>query len=164
VAVLPVNWERYRERGPGGGLAWLARQGVQRQAARPAVPILAQLSVLKGAALLAALTLHLRTELAQVLGYASPEQVDLEQRFTHMGVDSLLAVDLRNRLESQLAMALPVTLLFDHSDLGTLAAELARRLEHSASNDPAVAAVVEAVAGLSDEEAERLLSEESARG
>jgi myxalamid-type polyketide synthase MxaB len=164
VAVLPVAWQRYQQGGPGGGLPFMSRMTAAQPSAAPSVRVLEQLAALTGEPLREALLAHLRAELARVLGYASPEQVDPEQRFTEMGVDSLLAVDLRNRLEAQLATALPVTLLFDHPDLRQLAAHLAKQFDRSAQDDPEVQALIDSVAGLSDAEAERLLAEERAHG
>jgi acyl transferase domain-containing protein/NAD(P)-dependent dehydrogenase (short-subunit alcohol dehydrogenase family)/acyl carrier protein len=66
-----------------------------------------------------------RAELATVLGHADPAQLDAERTFGELGVDSLLAVELRTRIGSALALALPATLLFDHPDLDRLARHLA---------------------------------------
>lgn len=68
----------------------------------------------------------LATELARVLEYGSAEDVDRDKKFTHMGMDSLLAVDLKNRLESALGESLPATTLFDHPTISALAEHLAR--------------------------------------
>ncbi|MEU0054781.1 type I polyketide synthase, partial [Streptomyces sp. NPDC006309] len=55
-----------------------------------------------------------RAQLATVIGRDSAEGIDPDQPFKGFGVDSLLAVQLRNRLHSVTGLRLPATLVFDH--------------------------------------------------
>ncbi|MET9957431.1 type I polyketide synthase, partial [Streptomyces sp. NPDC006339] len=55
-----------------------------------------------------------RTQLAAVIGRDSADGIDPDQPFKSFGVDSLLAVRLRNRLHSVTGLRLPATLVFDH--------------------------------------------------
>jgi hypothetical protein len=45
-----------------------------------------------------------------------------------MGMDSLMALDLRRRLEAALGLSLPATLAFDHPNVQAMTTDLARRL------------------------------------
>ena len=53
-----------------------------------------------------------------------------------IGLDSLMAVELRNALTRSLGQPLPATLLFDHPTLDALAAHLAQRLDLDAEVSP----------------------------
>ncbi|RCG15240.1 hypothetical protein DTL70_30710 [Streptomyces diacarni] len=60
--------------------------------------------------LLEAVTRHV----ADVLALDSRDRVDVERGFLQMGFDSLMAVELRNRLSRAVDQRLPSTVVFDH--------------------------------------------------
>jgi acyl transferase domain-containing protein/acyl carrier protein len=84
----------------------------------------AQLAELAEPARTAAVTELVRTAVAAVLGHASAAAIDQEQTFTELGVDSLTAVELRNRLQRQTGLRLPATLVFDYPTSRAVAGHL----------------------------------------
>jgi acyl carrier protein len=59
-----------------------------------------------------------------VLKFAPSQLPDLHQGFFDMGMDSLMAVELKNRLEIILGRSFPATLVFEHPTIDSLARHL----------------------------------------
>ncbi|MEV6766584.1 SDR family NAD(P)-dependent oxidoreductase [Streptomyces sp. NPDC051105] len=68
-------------------------------------------------------------EVAAVLGHEDAGAVDPERPFKELGLDSLGAVRLRNRLSQATGLTLPSTLVFSHPSVPALAAHLRSLLE-----------------------------------
>nr|MDT0663501.1 KR domain-containing protein [Micromonospora sp. DSM 115978] len=65
-----------------------------------------------------------RTHVAAALRYENPDAVDRYRSFRDLGFDSLVAVDLRNRLRAATGLRLAATLVFDHPTPDALANRL----------------------------------------
>lgn len=68
---------------------------------------------------------RVRRILAELLAFDDPEAIDAEQGFFTLGLDSLRAVELVERLQAELGRTLPQTLAFDYPNLHALASHLA---------------------------------------
>jgi acyl transferase domain-containing protein len=128
------------------------------------------------------LTEAVRQEVARVLNVDAEELRDPYAGLMDLGLDSLMAVELRTALTERLALSrtLPATLVMDHPSMNAIAVYLERELQDApvtapragaapeaahasfgATNGPAVAAAAPAAEpALSDEQAIDALSEE----
>jgi polyketide synthase 12 len=61
-----------------------------------------------------------RAEVAAVLKLPNLDNLHEGKRLDELGMDSLMAVDIRRRLETRLTMQLPATVVFDHPSCGEL--------------------------------------------
>jgi 8-amino-7-oxononanoate synthase len=71
---------------------------------------------------------HIREQIAKVLGFADPEDVDTEEKFADLGMDSLMAVEFKNNLQTSFGNAISLTAAFDYPNVELLTAYLAQEL------------------------------------
>ncbi|BAZ49185.1 beta-ketoacyl synthase [Nostoc sp. NIES-4103] len=64
---------------------------------------------------------HIRSVVAEVLGWHQSEPIDLHKEFFQLGMDSLTSLDLKNRLQSSLRYSLPSNLAFKYPTVALLA-------------------------------------------
>jgi acyl carrier protein len=106
-----------------------------------------------------------------VLGLDAQRAVDPAMPLAEWGLDSLLAVELRNVFASAFGRPLPATLLFDHPTIDALTDHLISEVLGPSSTPPAAeapaqavgkarggAAMVDSIQDLTDEEVERQLA------
>jgi len=96
----------------------------QHPEARPAVGDLrGELAAAPPAERAERLAAHLQDQLGELMGFGA-ERPDPQRGFIELGVDSLMAVTLRDRLQTSLGVELPVTFIFDHPTIEVLAEHL----------------------------------------
>ncbi|MFV6029065.1 SDR family NAD(P)-dependent oxidoreductase [Streptomyces sp. NPDC056264] len=71
---------------------------------------------------------EVRATTAAVLGHAGPDDIGATRAFRELGMDSVTAVELRNRLAAATGVRLPATLIFDHPHPTAVARLLRREL------------------------------------
>ncbi|MGV5039269.1 type I polyketide synthase, partial [Streptomyces sp. NRAIS4] len=124
--LAPMRLDRAAR--PAGGPVPAVLRGLVRQAPAPAAGAsaapTAALAALSGPDREKALLALVRAEAASVLAYDSPAAVAEHRTFAELGVDSLAAVELRNRLSGTTGIPLPAAVVFEYATPVALAAHL----------------------------------------
>lgn len=159
VAVLPVDWDRYLARvPPGSNLSFLERVASLASVKAKPPQLLLDLQQAPAHKRKTMLIQRLRGLLAKVIGL-TPGQINPQRGFADLGLDSLMAVEMRNLLQAGLGCSVPITVAFDYPTVAALADYLLETLQLKADKAPSQvlgAAPTEAAAsqGLSGAEPE----------
>jgi myxalamid-type polyketide synthase MxaB len=118
---------------------------------------------------------YVRSQIAKVLGLSSIEAIQPRQRLFDLGLDSLMAIELKNQLEANLGQSLRSTLLFDYPTLEALVDYLAQEMgleespelpelsEAEFEQDEELDAFLAQIAQVSDREIKQQLTESRAQ-
>jgi acyl carrier protein len=109
---------------------------------------------------------HIKEQVARVLGLAA-SRIDAQKPLRNMGIDSLMTLELRNRLEATLKLSLPATLVFNYPTVTALTGHLAEKMGVPLEADKAQAAQTaektdkaDNLENLSRDEVEAMLADE----
>jgi hypothetical protein len=115
-----------------------------------------------------------QAEVARTLGTSAGRAIDSQQGLFQLGMDSLMAVDLKGRLEAGIGRGLPSTVVFNHPTIDALTdfllGELSETTPAAGSNGASIAEPDVAPAQelpdldeLTEDELEQLLADRLAR-
>ncbi|MGB0694795.1 MAG: SDR family NAD(P)-dependent oxidoreductase, partial [Rhodospirillaceae bacterium] len=152
LCVADVDWTRFaplhaavRPRRLLDRVVALPRNGAVAPAnvGVPTAPWLADLAGSKGDDRLRALDTKIGVLVAAVMGRAAWDMPGRDDRLFDLGLDSLMAVELRKKLAAASGQTLPATVVFDHPTTARLAAFLAERMPAREGTPEAAAAGAE---------------------
>jgi acyl transferase domain-containing protein/acyl carrier protein len=177
AAILDVDWRRVAS-GPDAATPFFAELVAASAPAKSAVPVAtaargSMRQELESTAVedrIDRLTAHVRDQVRRVLGLGESVAIRSDRGFAQLGMDSLMSVELSNRLSESLDCRLQSTLAFEHPTIEALTAYLANQVlqfEEPKTADSAPDAaeqarvrLLEDVERLQDDEVERSLAEE----
>ncbi len=119
VGVVPIEWSAWSDR--VASWPFLADWKQTTQTAESSKSeFLLQLEAAVPSERQEILVAHVRLQVAEILQLTSSQKVDLKQGFFDLGMDSLMALELRSRLQKSLQCNLPATLTFKYPTLKSL--------------------------------------------
>lgn len=171
LAVVPIDMERLKASWPEAAerpmLAELmaplqqaaARHAVQPPADAKPSSIREAFDVADPAARRRVLEDYVAAEMGRVL-QLSPSELDMRRPLNTLGIDSLMAVELRNRLESDLPVRVQIVSLLEGSSPDDLVDKLLSQLPDTSKETPdRVSRALQTVQELSDDAVRALLAE-----
>jgi NADP-dependent 3-hydroxy acid dehydrogenase YdfG len=131
AAVLPVDWHRALEGFASGTeppilseIAVTVR--AMRSSQSGSTPIRSRLVESSAEQREELLLTYLREQIARALGMASADKLDMDLPLSQAGFDSLIAVELRNRIDMDLDISLAPGVLFGDTTVRQIASEVSR--------------------------------------
>jgi myxalamid-type polyketide synthase MxaC len=176
VAAMSTDWGQYADSlPPGHGASLLSR--VFRSEVVPAgkTPTTKQPALLERLRQAPpqkrrqVLEEYVRAQALKVLGLGPSFKLDPQQGLATFGMDSLMTIEFKNRLQVSVGKALSSTIVFDHPTVAALAQYLDQHVLRDAEDSTAAAAGAEMknqasglieVTEMSEEEAEAILAKE----
>jgi acyl carrier protein len=129
ATVASIDWSVFKDvfeaRGPRPFLANVGTPAAAAAATGPSTEVEA-LGRVPAAERKEKLEAYLQGHVAAVLGFKDGRRPDVRQGFFALGMDSLMAVELRNRLGRAFGRRFAATLVFDYANIRLLAGYLAR--------------------------------------
>ncbi len=171
IAVMPIDWRTFAETSLADHplVADLCRSRISGATVRGASAemIVAQLAAAAPERRRDLLEAHVQRHLAAVLKVPF-EKIDPLRPLGSLGLESLLALELRGRLERTTGLQLSATMVWNHPTVRALSVYLAKRLDVTLGSDGAIpeapaaastSAVTTTLADVTDEQALRALQE-----
>jgi acyl carrier protein len=176
VGVMSVNWQQYSDLlTPAHRFTLLSKvcrvevrsASEPQKTAQPA--LLERLRQAPAKKRRQTLEAHVRDQAIKVLGLSPSFKLDLNQGLATFGMDSLMTIELKNRLQASVGKTLSSTIVFDHPTVAALAEYLEQNVlrEQEDSKEAASEAKLHdqnveliEVTELSEEEAEAMLAKE----
>ncbi|AOX01784.1 beta-ketoacyl synthase [Moorena producens PAL-8-15-08-1] len=129
VSVFPVNWFQFLQQFPGNKIpTFLSEIAIQMELSEKIAPkqseLLDKLKQVNQQERINLLIAYLTDVVAKVLHLNNTNLPDINQGFFDMGMDSLMAVEFGNRLQSDLGVFLSSTTVFEYSNIKELAVYL----------------------------------------
>ena len=173
IAVLPIRWKGFLKRFEGIEIPAVLNHFVSADeqgtdngpAEKPELVI--RLEEADADERLKILTEYLRQRTVNVLGLDENYPLDPKKPLSEMGLDSLMAIEMKNALDRGVGKKLPATMVFNYPTIEALAgylltdvlklAEAETEDEAESGNEKEMDKTIDEIENLSDEEAEALL-------
>lgn len=175
VGAVSIDWSQYVDSLPTPQRSRLFTKLLNRTpkspdqpAAKPIqkVALLEQIAAVPARNRRTVLEGHVREQAIKVLGLKPSFKLDPHQGLATLGMDSLMTIELKNRLQASVGKTLPSTIVFDHPTVAALALYLEKQVfgfddpEQQPGKDARVQAQATDLEEMSDDEAEAILLKE----
>jgi myxalamid-type polyketide synthase MxaB len=137
VGVFPMNWSMFMRQFPVGQEPPFVSTMQRRlpQQAKPAIgtDIVRQVQATSAGERHDLLITYIDSQLTQVLGLDASQTLSSDQYWRELGLDSLMTVELKNRLDRTLHVSIPLETIMQEATTRLLASMVLQRLEDKAA-------------------------------
>ncbi len=129
AAVMSIDWQKWQESYPIFKEVSLLKQLMSESLYQSSTKVdrhrisLADLTSAGPEEQIVILQSYVTETIVNIMG-SSASKLDIQQRFPNMGLDSLMAVELKNRIESDLGINIPITYFLENASVISLSARL----------------------------------------
>ena len=120
VGVLTINWAKFFDQNTGQAPPFLEELAVTTNTPIEKSLLRQQLEAVPSHQRYALLLTHVQTQIAKVLDLPIAEDIAPQQGLAELGMDSLMAVELRNRLQTSLDCAVSASVAYDYPTVTAL--------------------------------------------
>jgi len=168
IIVMPVNWDLFAQWAYQPFYSYFKKE--QKTKSIEHIDFFKKLSSLSGIELREFLTSFLQSQITKILLFKDEQSIDIHDKFFDIGMDSLTALELKNRMQIILGRMLPSTLLFKYTTIDKLVDYMYELLnldeegltdkndEGQSDNDEED--IFDEIKGLTDDDLEALIDEE----
>ncbi len=168
VAVFPVNWKKFLQQFPIYRNNESLSEIIKQNDLQPKVSLWEQLAPITPKKRKALLTEKIKEDVTLSLGLNSQQNLDTQLGFFDLGMDSLMALEFRNRLQTRLGRSLSNTLTFDYPNIEAITNYILKEFEdetetngkHKKSEKPTEDNQWKELEQLSDEDLSALIDSE----
>ncbi len=147
VGVFPMNWSMFMQQFPTGQeppfVSQMQHRRPQPATARQAsgtADVLSQIQAAAAGDRQALLVTYIGDQLTQVLGLDASQAMSPNQPWHELGLDSLMTVELKNRLDRALHVSVPIETIMQEATTQVLAGMILDRLDQDGSEEAVEAA------------------------
>jgi|GEM_PF-936059 len=171
VAVLPVPWSEFFDLFPTARSQPLLSNVATQTSPTTSNPPSSQLQdweALPPVTRLQALKNHVQATVAHVMGVQSPNSIDPDRGLFEIGMDSLMALEVKNHVEISLGKTIPAVAAFEYPTVNALATYLAESIlgwdkPVAPTSAPIAETPLSKISQLSDDDVDRLFDETFSR-
>lgn len=135
IAVFPVNWEKFIQQYPIYQKHSLLSNIIKQNNIAPQISLEEQIKPLSPKKRKALIIEKVEVDVNLSLGLNNEESLDPKLGFFDLGMDSLMALEFRQRLETRLGRSLPNTLTFDYPNIEAITNYILEEFAHKKENN-----------------------------
>ena len=128
VGVVPINWDKHSLNLNGKSVQPMLKQLVKIKPEMTETAsthtILSQLKTISPDEQEGIISRHVQHQIIKILGFDATQSFDSQRALTDLGMDSLMAVELKNKVDSDFGVSVPLTYFIEEASVAGLSKKI----------------------------------------